>query len=246
MPEPEAAIGVICKAPRVGASKTRLIPALGPEFAAQLSRCFLIDLAASIEAVATDIHAKGYMVFAPAEAEAELRAFMPTSFGALCQQHAGLGTVLARSTQDLLDAGHDCVLLVNGDSPTLPASLMTEAILALRQPGERVVFGPALDGGYYLIGLKRAHLYLFEEIAWSTPQVLAQSIQRANLHQLPVVRLAPWYDVDEAQSLDWLRKEILGEKLPFLDRIGSPAQATRALLQSLNPGLQTLQADGVR
>jgi len=220
----------MCKAPRVGISKTRLIPYLGPDVAAQLSRSFLIDLAASIQAAAQEIRANGYMVFAPAEAEAELRAFMPSSFGALCQHHNDLGTVLARAMTDLLNAGHDCVLLINGDSPTLPTSLLTQAIVALRQPGDRVIFGPAMDGGYYLIGLKQPHLRMFEDIAWSTPQVLEQSIARASEINLPVVRLAPWYDVDDAQSLAWLQTEILGGKLDFLDRIGNPALATRAVL----------------
>lgn len=220
----------MCKAPRVGISKTRLIPDLGPDVAAQLSRSFLIDLAASIQAAAQEIRANGYMVFAPAEAEAELRAFMPSSFGALCQHHKHLGTVLARAMTDLLNAGHDCVLLINGDSPTLPTSLLTQAIVALRQPGDRVIFGPAMDGGYYLIGLKQPHLRVFEDIAWSTPQVLEQSIARASEINLPVVRLAPWYDVDDAQSLAWLQTEILGGKLDFLDRIGNPALATRAVL----------------
>ena len=54
-------------------------------------------------------------------------------------------------------AGHDCVLLVNGDSPTLPPRLLVQAIETLREPGDRMVLGPASDGGYYLIGLKHPH-----------------------------------------------------------------------------------------
>ena len=232
-----AAIGIICKAPRVGASKTRLIPLLGAERAAQLSGCFLRDIAATIQSLPPATATRGFMVFAPADAEAELRDLMPGEFGAMCQHHAGLGEVLFHASADLLAAGHDCVLLVNGDSPTLPASLLAEAVAALRQPGDRAVFGPAVDGGYYLIGLKQAHRHLFEDIAWSTSTVLAQSLLRAAALGLPTVLLPKWYDVDDGLHLDWLLAEMIGQTLPFLDRPGSRATATRALVARIYPHL---------
>ena len=235
------AIGIICKAPRVGASKTRLIPLLGADRAAQLSGCFLRDIAATIQSLPPATATRGFMVFAPADAEAELRRFMPGEFGAMCQHHAGLGEVLFRASADLLAAGHDCVLLVNGDSPTLPASLLAEAVAALRQPGDRAVFGPAVDGGYYLIGLKQAHRHLFEDIAWSTSTVLAQSLLRAASLGLPTVLLPKWYDVDDGLHLDWLLAEMIGQTLPFLDRPGSRAMATRALVARIYPHLAVCQ-----
>ena len=236
-----AAIGIICKAPRVGASKTRLIPLLGPDQAARLSGCFLRDIAATIQSLPPAAATRGFMVFAPADAEAELRRFMPGEFGAMCQHHAGLGEVLFHASADLLAAGHDCVLLVNGDSPTLPASLLAEAVAALRQPGDRAVFGPAVDGGYYLIGLKQAHRHLFEDIAWSTPEVLAKSLQRAAAIGLQALLLSQWYDVDDAQSLSWLQAELDGQSLPFLDQKGSDAPATRKLLAQIFPRVTACQ-----
>ena len=235
------AIGIICKAPRAGTSKTRLIPILGPDRAAQASRCFLRDIAATIQSLPPGLAARGFMVFAPANAEAELRRFMPPEFGAMCQHHAGLGEVLLHASAGLLAQGHDGVLLVNGDSPTLPASLLAEAVTILRQPGDRVVFGPAVDGGYYLVGLKQAHRQLFADIDWSTPQVLAQSLQRAAVIGLPAVLLTKWYDVDDGTDLDWLLAEISGQSLPFLDRPGSPATATRALFSQICPRLAVCQ-----
>ena len=76
------------------------------------------------------------------------------------------------------DAGHDCVLLVNGDSPTLPTRLLVQAIETLREPGDRMVLGPASDGGYYLIGLKHPHQQLFAQIAWGT-ETVARTHMRA-------------------------------------------------------------------
>ena len=90
--------------------------------------------------------------------------------GSDCLLQAGddLGHVLLGATRGLLFAGHDCVLLVNGDSPTLPPRFLVQAIEALREPGDRMVLGPASDGGYYLIGLKYPHRQLFTQIAWGT------------------------------------------------------------------------------
>ena len=86
--------------------------------------------------------------------------------------------VLFGAARALLLAGHDCVLLVNGDSPTLPARLLAQAIEALREPGDRMVLGPASDGGYYLIGLKHPHRQLFTRIAWGT-ETVARTHMRA-------------------------------------------------------------------
>ncbi len=72
--------------------------------------------------------------------------------------------MLLGATEHLLGLGHDAVVLLNGDSPTLPPLTIAAAMATLRQPGDRAVFGPASDGGYYLIGLKRAHAALFHDI----------------------------------------------------------------------------------
>src|SRR5216684_2886091 len=79
----------------------------------------------------------------------------------------------------ILLAGHDCVLLVNGDSPTLPSHFLIQAIEALRHSGDRMVLGPASDGGYYLIGLKRPHKELFAQIEWGTETVFGRTRERA-------------------------------------------------------------------
>src|SRR6188508_524797 len=146
-----AAIGIICKAPRPGSTKTRLATMIGEEAAAMLSACFLRDVAACVEQVPQSIGRKGYGVYAPAGAEKEMRRLFPPSFDLLLQSDAILGNVLYRATHDFLALGHDCVLLVNGDSPTLPSRFLVDAIDRLRRPGDRLVLGPASDGGYYLI-----------------------------------------------------------------------------------------------
>ena len=226
----DAAIAIICKVPQPGRSKTRLIPRLGAERAADLSRAFLTDLSATIERVGGAIGARGYAVCSPADAAVALAEFLPASFGYAVHTDPVLGAVLDAAMADLLGRGHDCAVLVNGDSPTLPEAVLAEAVAALRRPGDRVVFGPALDGGYTLVGLKRREPRVFADIAWSTPTVLDQSRARAAAIALPVVETAPWYDVDDAESFGWLLEDLAGTPPAGLAGPGAPAPATRAVL----------------
>src|SRR5215207_4699495 len=146
-----AALGIMCKAPQPGTTKTRLAAVIGCEQAASLAACFLRDVATVVEAVPEDIGRRCYGVYAPEGAEAALKAIPPASFELLLQEDADFGVVLLSAVRHLLEAGHGCVVLINADSPTLPAQLLTETITTLRKPGDRVVLGPTIDGGYYLI-----------------------------------------------------------------------------------------------
>jgi rSAM/selenodomain-associated transferase 1 len=224
-----AAIGIICKAPLPGRSKTRLATAIGTEAASELSACFLRDVAAAIEAVPESLARRGYGVYAPAGAEQVMRELLPSSFGLLLQAGNDLGHVLFGSTLGLLDAGHDCVLLVNGDSPTLPTRFLTQAIEALRKPGDRMVLGPASDGGYYLIGLKYPHRRLFTQIAWGTHTVARATCERADEIGLATTLLPEWYDIDDVETLRWLQEELAGRSQRF--RAGGFAPASRAFLK---------------
>ena len=208
-----AAIGIMCKAPRPGASKTRLARAIGPVAASELSVCFLRDVAATIEAVP--------------------EILFPEKFGLLLKAGEDLGDALFSATRDLLLAGHDCVLLVNGDSPTLPSRFLVQAIEALRGEGDRLVLGPASDGGYYLIGLKRPHQRLFTQIEWGTDTVFSRTCERAAEIGLATTLLPEWYDIDDVETLQWLRDELTGHSARF--RGGSPASATRTFLASALP-----------
>jgi glycosyltransferase A (GT-A) superfamily protein (DUF2064 family) len=129
-----------------------------------------------------------------------------------------------------LQQGYSGVCLINSDSPTLPGSILIQAIESLAADGDRVVLGAAEDGGYYLIGLKHAHRNLFNEIAWSTSDVLARTRQRAAEIDLPVELLPPWYDVDDAETLERLCKELFSSS-GLNDAY--PAPHTRAFLEAI-------------
>jgi hypothetical protein len=225
-----AAIGIICKAPQPGRSKTRLAIAIGEVAASELSACFLRDVAAAIDAVPEAISRRGYGVYAPAGTEHIMRQLLPAGFGLLLQAGDDLGHVLLGATRALLLAGHGSVLLVNGDSPTLPPRLLVQAVEALREPGDRMVLGPASDGGYYLVGLKRPHQHLFTRIAWGTETVARSTCERAADIGLATTLLPEWYDIDDGETLRWLQDELAGHSTRF--RAGGFAPATRAFLKA--------------
>jgi len=127
---------------------------------------------------------------------------------------------------------------------------LVAAATALAAPGDRIVLGPSTDGGYYLIGMKRPHAGLFEDITWSTDLVFSQTIARAEVLGLSVVQLPTWYDVDNAETLQLLVDETLDGE-PFR-AVGAPTPATwtrdylRTLIQDseLNERIRASRAEG--
>lgn len=219
------------KAPRAGAVKTRLVPPLTAEEAAALNVCFLRDITAAIQKSAdTTGLSAGVAVYTPVGAEESYNGVLPTKFFLIAQQGNGFGERLQSAVQDLVDVGFVAVCLINSDSPTVPASIFTEATQVLAQPGERVVLGPSDDGGYYLIGLKKLHARLFEEIDWSTEKVLRQTIDRAREIDLDVHLLPSWFDVDDRATLQRLSRDLRDEKFNHC------APATRAFMTELLAG----------
>jgi len=227
-----AAISIVCKTPGIGGGKSRLRPLLGAERVAELSACFIRDIAETLDCLSPTIGGTRTAIYSPLGSEDALRPLLPSGWRLVLQEAATIGQVLHASTSAFLAEGHDCALVVNADSPTLPGEVVEQAVVALRQPGDRVVFGPASDGGYYLIGLKNSHARLFEDIAWSTPTVLTQSCDRAAEIGLPVTLLPMWYDVDDAATLAMLEGELAGQRPDFAAAglTGAAARHTRALL----------------
>ena len=193
------AIAVMAKAPRPGAVKTRLVPPLSPSSASALSAGFLRDMTENIALAARDGGIRGYVAYAPAGFEAGFDGMLANGTGLVLADGAGVsasrvhgfGRSLLHAAQALFAQGHDAVCLLNSDSPTLPNSLLAQSAAALAEGGDRVVLGPAEDGGYYLLGMKAPHLHLFEDIAWSTGEVAAQTRERARALGLAAGRARP-------------------------------------------------------
>jgi rSAM/selenodomain-associated transferase 1 len=225
------AVGIMCKTPSPGKSKTRLSPPLQPQECAGLSACFIGDLARTIGTLTEDGGVTGYAVYTPVGSEAALQPLLPAGFRLLPQIEGGFGDRLLHAIRNLLEAGHSGAMLVNSDSPTLPAAILHAAVVAIRA-GDNIVLSPALDGGYTLVGLSRPHARVFEDIAWSTESVYARTLDRAREIGLPVVAVPPWYDVDDAASLRLLEDELAGRAPAFSAVPGAEAPMTRQFLRA--------------
>jgi rSAM/selenodomain-associated transferase 1 len=202
------ALAVMTKAPRPGHVKTRLVPPLSPEEAAQLNICFLRDTAAAI-ARACGATARGVGVYTPVGSETAYTDILPQSFELLPQRGDGFGERLTFAAADLFRCGFASVCLIDSDSPAVSAEAYAQAVELLTTPNDRVVLGPSDDGGYYLIGMKREHPQLFERIDWSTERVLDQTKERARELNLDISSLPAGYDVDDTATLRRLCDELL-------------------------------------
>jgi rSAM/selenodomain-associated transferase 1 len=255
------AIAVMAKAPQPGRSKTRLVPALTPEQAAGLSAAFLRDVTENISAAAARFPTAGYIAYAPAGLENLFAGHLAAGTGLILADGSpempanvkNFGRCLLHAIDALLAHGHSAACVLNSDSPTLPTALLEHTARLLAAPGDRAVLGPADDGGYYLLGLKKPHAHLFADIAWSTGTVARDTAARAAEIGLELITLPAWYDVDDAASLARLLENLRTFPPHHCERseaIHTPnthdlaktpydAPATRAFLESI--GLLTPQ-----
>ena len=233
------AIAIMCKTPAPGASKTRLSPPLRPEECAAISACFIRDLSNTIYSL-KDAHAIApYAVYTPSGTEDALRQLLPKDYDLVLQAEGDFGIRLLQGIRDLLAAGHAGAILVNSDSPTLPAEILRKAAEAVCR-GDNVTLSPALDGGYTLIGLSHPHARLFEDIPWSTSDVYKLTLERAREIGLPVETVPGWYDVDDASSYQLLEDEMAGRGLAFAapGTIGASAPATQQFVEQRHASLK--------
>lgn len=198
------ALIVVGKAPLAGSTKTRLVPPLSPQDAADLYHGFLIDtleMAASLTWERTSlVHPRGDgMQLAQLAGKSPVQLFE--------QRGEGLGSALASAFEHHFAIGCELAILIGSDNPTLSSAPVREACNALSS-GADLAIGPTFDGGYYLIGMRQPHVGVFEGIDWSTPRVFAQTRSRARALGLRVHKVEEWYDVDESQDLDRLSKEL--------------------------------------
>jgi uncharacterized protein len=200
-------IAIMAKASAPGRTKTRLVPPLTFDEAAALNTVFLQDIADNLLRAAEQASIAGYAAFAPAGSEDFFKCILPPSIGLIDAVLPNFGDCLFHTIEQLFARGHSAAVVLNSDSPTLPTAILVETAKLLDAPGERAVFGPSDDGGYYLLGLKTARRRLFEDIAWSTQDVAAQTLERAREIELDVHTLPSWYDVDDLNGLHRLYRE---------------------------------------
>jgi rSAM/selenodomain-associated transferase 1 len=195
----------MAKAPLAGQAKTRLIPVLGADRAAGLQQQMLLD---TIDLTIAALQGQGAIsIVCPTAADrAVLQSLVPADVGVVAHERGDLMRGLDYGLSFHLEQGYEQVVLLDGDSPTLPADYLRSAFDQLT--GDAVVLGPTLDGGYYLIGACRPRPALFEWEHLDSAKVCWQTHQRAEAMGARVALLPSWYDVDTAEDLERLVEEL--------------------------------------
>ncbi len=193
-----ATLMMVTRFPHPGRTKTRLIPALGAEGAAQLQRCMTELLVRRFQGICDRATLALEVHFADGSL-AQMRDWLGDDLTLKPQGEGNLGDRLHWAFQQgFREKGHP-ILMVGSDCPDLDEGHITRAVTALQQ--HDVVLGPAHDGGYYLIGLKQLHPSLFANISWGQSCVLAETIAIATAQGLSVDLLDPLCDIDRPEDL---------------------------------------------
>jgi rSAM/selenodomain-associated transferase 1 len=187
-----AVIGLFAKQPVPGQVKTRLTPPLTAEQA-----CRLYDIV--LRETVAHLRTAGVPLVICYSGQREWFSTIFRDLPLLAQSGKNLGDRMRHAVKTLFAAGYGPVLLAGSDSPDLPIALLKEAVERLRDQDVTVV--PCHDGGYVLIGMRRASTELFAGVPWSTAQVLEVTRQRSRELGLTLHETEAWHDLDELADL---------------------------------------------
>ena len=199
---PKRTLVIMAKAPKPGTVKTRLADSLPSPAVTALYRCLLEDTLA----LATSLTSVDVAVMCPDSDQDELAHLLGNTVPVVAQKGEGLAAGLTSVFRHFTAAGRRRVIAFNSDSPHLPPSVLDSAfeILATHD----VVVGPTHDGGYYLVGAKAAHPALFESDRMGTRSALDRLLTRTKVLKLSTGSTEPFYDIDVANDLILLAREL--------------------------------------
>ena len=183
--------------------KTRLVESLPKENVARLYEAFVQDTLEKLDALSCDVKVISYLGESPS------RDFFHSKIGEvkfLPQQGATLGERLKNYFVWSFSEGAAKSIVIGSDSPTLPMAYLREAFVLLDL--YEVVIGPSLDGGYYLLGMRKFHPELFDNIPWGDEEVFQKTILQNRHLEGRIGLLGPWYDVDTPEALSLLKEHL--------------------------------------
>jgi uncharacterized protein len=189
---------IFTRYPEPGKTKTRLIPALGDFGAANLQKqmteytIFQVKDLQKTTAISFEVR------FAGGNLQL-MQDWLGLSLVYKSQGEGDLGERMRRSLFDAFQSGMEQVIIIGTDCPGVNSQLLASAFEQLRT--FNIVLGPALDGGYYLIGLRHLIPELFANIDWGTHQVLQQTVDIAQKLGLSHIYLPLLSDVDHPEDL---------------------------------------------
>lgn len=185
----DTTICIFTKPPRPGGTKTRLIPALGAEQAARVAEALLADAIDAARGVPNaTVVISSTEPFNPPEPALAVWGQPKGDLG--IRLETTLQCALARSSQ---------ALAIGADTPGLTPAKLQRALQLLQS--RDAVLGPAKDGGYYLVGLRRCPDGLFEGIRWSTRATRSDTLRRFKLFGISHALAPRWFDLDTPEDL---------------------------------------------
>lgn len=190
---------VFTRYPEAGEAKTRLIPALGAVGAATVHRQMTEHTLSQVRKLRTAHPISVEVHFAGNRGHQEMQDWLGSDLVYQPQGTGDLGVRMARSLSAAFDDNIDRAIIIGTDCPGLNADLMGKAFHHLLS--HDLVLGPAIDGGYYLIGLRCLIPELFSGINWGTAEVLPQTVEIAKKLDVSVAYLPPLADVDRPEDL---------------------------------------------
>lgn len=179
-----------------GKVKTRLAATIGAERAFEVYK----DLIANTVSIAQNLKADKIVYYSE---KIEMEDMWNEHFLKAKQRGTDLGERMTNAFNDVFQQGYTKAVIIGTDCPSLNEHIIHDAFEDLNN--NDVVIGPAFDGGYYLLGMKEPHPYLFKNVEWSTPAVFETTIAKCTSLHLKSFILPRLHDIDEEKDLVHLK-----------------------------------------
>ncbi len=196
---------IFTRYPEPGKTKTRLIPALGAEGAANLQFQMTETTIIKANKLSNMMSLLVEIRFAGGNFQL-MKNWLGSDLKYQEQGTGNLGERITRAFESAFNQGMKYVVIIGTDCPSLTPGMMLQAFAKLTQSD--VIIGPATDGGYYLIGLKKIIPELFQGINWGTSVVLSQTVAIAQNINLAIDYLPELSDIDRPEDLEKLQFSI--------------------------------------
>jgi len=198
----------MAKHPTTGTVKTRLADSIGHKEATSLYQCFLEDMIKKLRR----LNIPFFIYFTPSNKKEDFEQMFGNNLTYSPQIGDDLGERLYNGFTISMNMGYTSAIALATDIPDLPESILNEAVLKLEEYDS--VIGPSIDGGYYLIGLRKNAVTknLFQGITWSTENVYEETLKKIEEEKITCYSLPHWGDVD---TLDDLKRLLSSSDLSF-------------------------------
>lgn len=200
------AVIVFTRVPLPGQTKTRMMPYLSARQCVHLHSCFLKD----VKNACMDAEADLFVCYTPEGKEGLLYPLLGEEAVYFPQEGEGLGERMYRAIESVLRKRYDACVLIGTDVPEIQAKHLNEAfaVLGIEKVAKDVVFGPTVDGGYYLVGMKKPHKEVFEKQTYGSGNVLENTIRKLKDQKFKVGCIEQLQDMDTREDLQGYRERM--------------------------------------